>query len=398
MSNAGTSQQAPRGGGALTVLRTELGAMLPEIQNALPAHISKEKFGRVAMTAIQGNPELLEVDRRSVWKACLQAAQDGLLPDGKEGAIVVRWSPKGKMAAWQPMIAGVRKKAQNAGLISTWDVDAVYANDEFEYEKGDNPFIRHKPALTNRGALVAAYSIATLKDGSKSREIMGVDEIYEIRDNFSTAWQAFAAKKIKSTPWASSPGEMAKKTVGHRHAKVLPLSSDIRELLLKGDDLPTAAEALPPPEPNRARLSIAGQFDMIAGGDSSPANTDTIDNETGEIVSATTEPSDDRKSEPASGDLGRPDANDAGASTSSQTAPASTTKAEPAKGKAGADDKRAKAADLLAVGEKVAAREGYGGVKDWIEDLTGSEVALITPEFHDRWREVAKQAGKPVES
>ena len=167
MSNAGTSQQAPRGGGALTVLRTELGAMLPEIQNALPAHISKEKFGRVAMTAIQGNPELLEVDRRSVWKACLQAAQDGLLPDGKEGAIVVRWSPKGKMAAWQPMIAGVRKKAQNAGLISTWDVDAVYANDEFEYEKGDNPFIRHKPALTNRGALVAAYSIATLKDGSK---------------------------------------------------------------------------------------------------------------------------------------------------------------------------------------------------------------------------------------
>ena len=136
MSNAveNTTQQ-PRGGGALAVIRTELGAMMPEIQNALPAHISKEKFGRVAMTAIQGNPELLEVDRRSVWKACLQAAQDGLLPDGKEGAIVVRWDAKsrGPAAAWQPMIAGIRKKAVNAGQISTWDVHAFYANDAFEF-------------------------------------------------------------------------------------------------------------------------------------------------------------------------------------------------------------------------------------------------------------------------
>ena len=39
-------------------------------------------------------------------------AQDGLLPDGREGAIVVRRDrQRGKVANWQPMIAaGIRKK------------------------------------------------------------------------------------------------------------------------------------------------------------------------------------------------------------------------------------------------------------------------------------------------
>jgi len=29
------------------------------------------------------------------------------------------------------------------------DAHAVFENDSFEYELGDDPFIRHKPSLTN---------------------------------------------------------------------------------------------------------------------------------------------------------------------------------------------------------------------------------------------------------
>src|SRR3546814_9174090 len=75
--------------------------------------IPVEKFHRVAVTAISSNPDLLNVDRTSLFGALMKAAQDGLLPDGREGAIVPF---KGK-ASWMPMVAGIMKKVRNSGEI-----------------------------------------------------------------------------------------------------------------------------------------------------------------------------------------------------------------------------------------------------------------------------------------
>src|SRR5882762_1147619 len=114
-----------------------------QFKAALPAHIPVERFMRVVMTAIQENPDLVKADRRSLWNAAMKAAQDGLLPDRREGAIVVY----GTQAQWLPMVAGIRKKVRNSGEIATWDVNVVHAKDAFEFELGDTPFIRHKPDL-----------------------------------------------------------------------------------------------------------------------------------------------------------------------------------------------------------------------------------------------------------
>src|SRR3546814_20222483 len=72
----------------MTVLRQTIGKMEAQIKMALPAHIPVEKFHRVAVTAISSNPDLLNVDRTSLFGALMKAAQDGLLPDGRDGAIV----------------------------------------------------------------------------------------------------------------------------------------------------------------------------------------------------------------------------------------------------------------------------------------------------------------------
>ena len=53
---------------------------------ALPAHMPVERFMRVVLTAAQNNPDLVRADRPSFFNACMKAAQDGLLPDGREGA------------------------------------------------------------------------------------------------------------------------------------------------------------------------------------------------------------------------------------------------------------------------------------------------------------------------
>ncbi|MDF3019344.1 MAG: RecT protein [Steroidobacteraceae bacterium] len=219
-------------------VRGALTKMTPEFKKALPPHVSVEKFQRVVMTSLQSNPDLLKSDRRTLFMACTRAAQVGLLPDGREGAIV----SFGNQAQFMPMVAGIMKLVRNSGEISTWSVQAVFENDSFDYELGDSERIVHKPAMRDRGALVGAYSIVTLKDGEKSREFMNVDEIEAIRKR---------SRSGNGGPWKTDYSEMAKKTVVRRHAKRLPMSTDLDGALHEDDELfmpPTEQPAAPAQE------------------------------------------------------------------------------------------------------------------------------------------------------
>ena len=209
----------------IALIKKGIDQMDGQFQAGLPAHIPVERFKRVLMTAIQGTPALAGCDRKSLFSSCIKAAQDGLLPDGREGALV----PYKGQVQWLPMIAGIRKKVRNSGEIATWDVQAVYENDEFDFELGDDPYIKHKPALDDPGKIIAVYSIATLKSGEKSRDVMGIAAVEKIR----------SISRAKNGPW-SNPifyPEMAKKTVAHRHSKVLPMSTDLDDLIRRDDEL-----------------------------------------------------------------------------------------------------------------------------------------------------------------
>ncbi len=259
----------PKGGTSeIMVVRNQIDDMATQFQAALPAHIPVERFARVVMTAIQNNGDLLGCSRRSLFNAAMKAAQDGLLPDGREGAMV----PYKGEVTWMPMVGGIRKKARNSGEIATWDVHAVFANDAFEYELGDNPFIRHKPTLANRGALIAVYSVATLKTGEKSRDVMSVEDVEKIRSK----------SRAQNGPWKDPVfyPEMAKKTVARRHSKVLPMSSDLDDLIRRDDDLYNLKGAQEEASATKPK-SLAGRLDQLA--DFSDEK-DVVDNETGEVI------------------------------------------------------------------------------------------------------------------
>lgn len=253
-------------------VRLQLDAMLGQFAAVLPKHIPAERFGRVVLTAVQTNPELLNVDRRSLWNACMRAAQDGLMPDGRLGALVVyKDKRRGPIAQWLPMIAGIRQKVRNSGEVATWEVHCVYEKDLFDFELGDAPHIVHRPVRGDRGRIIAAYSIAVLKSGERSREVMWIEEIEAIRKS---------SRAADSGPWTTHFSEMCRKTVARRHAKVLPMSSDLDDLLRRDDDehegeaiSGNGAEAPP-------KRSLTDALNMIA---SLPEQADVTDEFPGDV-------------------------------------------------------------------------------------------------------------------
>lgn len=242
---------------AVTVIdqvRHQLTSMTPQFKAALPAHVNPERFVRVVMTAVQTTPALLNADRRTLFAAATKAAQQGLLPDGREGAIVTFKD----QAQWMPMVAGIMKLVRNSGEISTWSVQAVYENDMFDFCLGDEEHITHKPSLSSRGKLIAVYSIVTMKDGEKSREVMSVEDVNAIRAR---------SRSGNSGPWVSDFAEMAKKTVVRRHSKRLPLSTDIDGAIRDDDELfmpEHPAQAEPAPAPAEAPKKRASRLQVVA--------------------------------------------------------------------------------------------------------------------------------------
>lgn len=232
------SKQVP----VIVQIRDQITKQQQEFAAALPAHIPAAKFVRSVLTAIQMQPALLSVDRKSLMGACMKAANDGLILDGREAALVTF----GSSVQYMPMVAGLLKKMRNSGEISSLSAHVVYEKDTFLYVLGDAEKVEHQPFMGgDRGKPVAAYAIARLRDGSVQREVMSVADIERIRSR---------SRAAKAGPWVSDWSEMARKTVIRRLSKYLPASTDretgqsIMDIVSRDDamfDHETAA-----PEPN----------------------------------------------------------------------------------------------------------------------------------------------------
>lgn len=247
---------------ALAQFNGQVSKVAQQIQMVLPSHITVEKFQRVLMAAVKADPELLRADRRSLLNACEKCAIDGLIPDKREAALVVfKRNYKDEQGAWQqalevtymPMVYGLRKKILQSGEVTDITCKVVYRTEvtqgAFIYEEGTERMLRHRPLLemtpeeTTDDQIVAAYSMATYKDGSKSYEVMRrfeIDEVRECSQTGATKDKRGNARK-PSGPWVDWFAEQAKKTVMRRHSKSLPMSSDIVDV--EGADLDIAARS-----------------------------------------------------------------------------------------------------------------------------------------------------------
>jgi recombination protein RecT len=209
-------------------LRGQLQAMTPEFANALPSHIKPEKFQRVVMTVVQLQPDLLNADRRSLLASCIKCAADGLVPDGREAALVLF----GGKVQYMPMFTGIQKRVRNSGEVSSLQAHVIYENDKFIWKQGATADIVHEPLFPgDRGKPVGAYAIAKFKDGSDPQiEVMDITAIERVRA---------VSRAAKNGPWVQWYDEMARKTVFRRLSKWLPMDSEVETLMRRDDEIGT---------------------------------------------------------------------------------------------------------------------------------------------------------------
>jgi recombination protein RecT len=212
---------------------TELKAREASIVAMLPQHVTKARFVNSAIAAVKQTPDLLLATPRSLFTAITKSAQDGLLPDGREGVITV-YKEKQKdnswqhVASWNPMTYGLRKRARELdGLIVNAQI--VYEHDRFVRLEGDDPRLEHEPAPlgTTRGAMIGAYAIIRSATHILHREVMDAEQIEAVRRQ---------SKLPDGLMWKTFTTEAWRKTVIRRALKTVPCSEPLESIVRRDED------------------------------------------------------------------------------------------------------------------------------------------------------------------
>ena len=267
-------------------LKAEIASRQETLTMLLGGAVGVDRFQQAVMMAIQRNPDLLNYPADSLVSSALRAAQDRLLPDGVEGAFVIRKDRNRnyeKVVTWQPMVQGLLKVAKLYGGVRNIVCELVYDGEHFRYVAGTELRIEHEPDpdKADISKLRAAYAVFHMTDGSMYVEVMTRRQLEDVRLSSDSG-------KDGKGPWGGKfAGEMYRKTVLRRGMKRVPLLSDESVILQRavqrvdedysfpgrphidtlaeaGVALPAAAPARPPPAlPREAAKAMGLEADKV---------------------------------------------------------------------------------------------------------------------------------------
>ena len=203
--------------------------LTPEIQRALPKGLDGDRVARLALTVVRkshmdamkaGKPNmsLANCSPESFAGALLEAASLGLevgaggeaylAPYKRECTLIVGYQGMAKLFYQHPMAKHL-------------DCQAVHENDDFDYAYGTEPYLRHKPALKDRGEIVAYYAVASLNSGASAFLVLSPEEVRALRGG-----------KVGSSGNIPDPQHwMERKTVLRQLVKMLPKSSNLNRAM-----------------------------------------------------------------------------------------------------------------------------------------------------------------------
>jgi len=200
-----------------------------QIMRVLPKHLPPNRFIRVALTAIQRNPDLLKCDKESFFNCLLSLTELALEPDGRRAHLIPFWSEKRKTYECQLIIdykgyVDLITRPGKGNDVSTIYADVVYEHDDFSFNRGivEKHIIDLHKTDKERGKVIGAYTIIRMKDGAMKCEVMNVEAIAKVRAR---------SKASAKGPWVSDENEMRKKTVLRRSIKTMPLNDQTAKAL-----------------------------------------------------------------------------------------------------------------------------------------------------------------------
>lgn len=196
------------------------------------ARLSFEREANFAVQLITASNHLLDVAQRnkqSVIDAVTNVAAIGvsLNPARKQAYLV----PRDGKVCLDIGYVGLLDLATGSGSLKWGQAELVHQHDVFSRDGIDKqPLHKYDPYSKNRGGVIGAYAVVKTADNDYLTTTMSLDELLAIRDR-SESWQAFAAKRARSSPWATDEGEMFKKTVIRRGSKTWPRSDRLTNAL-----------------------------------------------------------------------------------------------------------------------------------------------------------------------
>ncbi len=154
-----------------------------EIARALPKHLNADRMARIALTSFRMNPALAKCEPASVFAAIIQAAQLGLEPGLNGRAYLI---PYGTECQFVPGWKGLVELANRTGRASCW-TGSSFQGDEFDYQLGDTPFVKHRPGGEYDPELLRhTYAVGRVKGNEwPVIEVWPIGRIVKHRDRFN---------------------------------------------------------------------------------------------------------------------------------------------------------------------------------------------------------------------
>jgi recombination protein RecT len=212
-----------------TDIQNVISGMSAQIAQALPKHLTPVRVIQMATTYIAQNPGIAKCTASSLVGAIMQASILGLEPVQALGQIYfvpfrnnkgTRDEPKWvDEVQFQLGYKGYIRLAQNSGEIKMIYAEVVKEGDEFDFELGLHPKLKHKPSSEKEDAKIThAYAVVHYKDGGYNFVVITHKQIEALR------MRSPMQKSGINGAWKTDYEAMAKGKAIKQLGKYLPLS------------------------------------------------------------------------------------------------------------------------------------------------------------------------------
>ena len=204
--------------------------MIGKLYEGLPKHLSPDRMTSLVLGCLRKNPKLLDCTQVSLFSSIAQASTLGLEMDGVLGQAYL--VPYGNECTLIVGYKGLLSLMRRSGEVSTITLEVVHGGDQFEYQLGDDPYIRHVPSDDpgrESNPITHAYCVVTLKDGGKQRSVWGLAKLTAHMKKHSPSYSK------SDSPWKTNFATMSKKTVVRDMVNrgLVPVSAELQRLSMQ---------------------------------------------------------------------------------------------------------------------------------------------------------------------
>ena len=240
---------------------------LISVENALPKDFNRERFVQNCIAVMNENPQLAKINPAQVIQGLCKGAYLGLDFLNRECYLI----PYGNSVQFQTDYRGEKKFVRRYSIRPVLDIYAkvVREGDEFSEEIVDGqPKINFKPKPFSNGNILGAFAIVLYKDGGMEYETMSVEDINNVRNNYS--------KASNSKAWKYSFDQMCIKTCLRRLAKHISTDFESVEARYAWED-GSGMDFTKPVEQTSNKEEVIDVFEDVSGFEDIEQQIETLD-------------------------------------------------------------------------------------------------------------------------